>query len=138
MKKKILIVDDCFPILDSLRMMLEMNHYEVEITQDGARLLDSHEALPDIILADYHIPDIDGLSLFKHLENNTQFKHIPIILMSGDTDIERIYTFLGVNDYIAKPFKLDELLNKIEKNLISTSGQFEPIVDSYPHDTGFI
>ncbi|WP_040534084.1 response regulator [Legionella drancourtii] len=115
MKKKILIIDDCLPILNSLHMILEMHYYEVEIAQNGRCLLDNNDALPDILLVDYRISGIDGCNLFTQLKNNTQFKHIPVILMSGDIDIERIAVFLGVNDFIAKPFNIDVLLNKIER-----------------------
>jgi DNA-binding NtrC family response regulator len=111
MKKKILIIDDCLPILNSLRLILELHHYEVEITQNGACLPDTNDALPDILLVDYHIPDIDGFKMIKKLK--ASMKHIPVILMSGNRDIERVSTLLGVTDFISKPINLDELLNKI-------------------------
>ena len=114
MKKKILIIDDCLAILDSLRMILEMHHYDVEISQNGAYSLGDNDVLPDVILADYHTPDVDELGLFKQLKNNAHLEHIPVILMSGDIDIERLSIFLGVADFIAKPFNLVDLLNKIE------------------------
>ena len=114
MKKKILIIDDCLPILNSLRMILEMHHYEVEIAQNGAYLLDNNNALPDILLVDYRISGVDGCSIITQLKNNARFKHIPVILMSGDIDIGRLSIRLGVNDFIAKPFNLDDLVKKIE------------------------
>ena len=114
MKKKILIIDDSLPILNSLRMLLEMHHYDVEITQNGAYFLEHHHALPDIVLTDYHIPGMDDCSIINHLKQNDRLKHIPVILMSGDIDIEKRSNLLGANDFISKPFNLDDLLNKIE------------------------
>ncbi len=109
-------------------MILEMHHYEVEIAQNGACLLDNNGALPDILLVDYRISGIDGGSLFTQLKNNMRFKHIPVILMSGDIDIERISTLLGVNDFIAKPFNLDDLLNKIERCIRTDKLRAAPLI----------
>lgn len=115
MKKKILIIDDYLPILDCLRMILELHHYEVEITQDGTCLLDENNAVPDLLLIDYHIPGIDGYSIFEQVKNNPRLKHIPAIFMSGRKDIEQISILFGAQDFIAKPFDFDKLLHKIAK-----------------------
>ena len=95
-------------------MLLEMHHYDVETTQNGAYLLEDHHALPDVVLTDYHIPGIDDCNILNQLKHNERLKHLPIILMSGDIDIKKIAIRLGVNDFISKPFNLDVLLNKIE------------------------
>ena len=113
MKKKILIIDDYLPMLDCFRMVLELHHYDVEIAQDGKCLLDSNTK-PDIVLLDYHLPGIDGHSLFEQFKNKSELKHIPIILMSGHKDIAQIAMFLGADDFIAKPFSFDDLLKKID------------------------
>lgn len=115
MKKKILIIDDYLPILNSLQMILEMHNYDVETTQNSAYLLENDVKLPDIILTDYHIPGISCGTMIKQLKNHEKFKHISIILMSGGIDIESVSSLLGVNDFIAKPVDLDALLNKIER-----------------------
>lgn len=114
MNRKILIIDDCVPILNSLSILLEMHHYEVETAQDLACLLDDNIALPDILLSDYRLSGTDGSNILSLLKNNERLKNIPFILMSGDIDIEKISIFLGVTNYIAKPFNVGDLLNKIE------------------------
>lgn len=125
MKKKILIIDDYLPILDCLRMILELHHYEVEITQDGACLLDENNAEPDLLLIDYHIPGIDGYSIFEQVKSNPRLKNIPAILMSGHKDIEQISILFGAEDFIAKPFDFDKLLHKIAQYCSSTRDETE-------------
>ncbi len=112
MKKKIWIIDDYLPMLDCMRIVLELHDYEVEIAQDGKGLLDKKNT-PDLLLIDYHIPGIDGYSLVEQIKNQPQFKNTPFIIMSGHKDIEQISTFYGANDFIAKPFNFDELVEKI-------------------------
>jgi len=112
MKKKIWIIDDYLPILDSIRIVLELNHYEVEIAQDELNILDKN-IKPDLLLIDYHIPGLDVDSIFKQVKNHSKLKSIPTILMSGNIDIEHLATHCGADDFIAKPINFDKLLNKI-------------------------
>lgn len=125
MKKKIWIIDDYLPLLDCMRIVLELHHYEIEIAQDAEGLLKIEKnTKPNLILIDYHVSGINGYSIFEQIKNNTELKHIPVILMSGHKNIEQISVLFGANDFIAKPFNFDELLTKITK-LCST--QTEPL-----------
>ncbi|MDP1604285.1 MAG: response regulator [Legionella sp.] len=119
MKKKIWIIDDYLPMLDCMRIVLELHHYEVEIAQDSQCLL-GKKTKPDLILIDYHLPGVDGYNLFEQIKNHSEFKHIPIILMSGHRNIQQISFLYGANDFIAKPFNFDELLEKIAKLCFET------------------
>lgn len=114
MKKKILIIDDCLSILNCLHMILDMHHYDVEITQNGSTLLNNPTVLPDILLLDCHMPGMDAFSLLKQLKNNPHLNAIPILLMSGDKDIEKISLSIGANGFIAKPFNIENLLKKLK------------------------
>ncbi len=109
---KILILDDCLPILNSLRMLLEMYQYEVEVAQDVSCLYD-HSKLPDVLLIDYHMQGIDTPSLLAQLKNHAHFKNIPIILMSGDTDVKQISAQFPINNFITKPIDIKLLLDKL-------------------------
>lgn len=113
MKKKIWIIDDYLPIVDCMRIVLELNHYEVEIAQNKLNTLNK-TIKPDLLLIDYHIPGLDVDSILKGLKNNCELKSIPTILMSGDTDIEYLATLCGADDFIDKPINFDALLDKIE------------------------
>lgn len=112
MRKKIWIIDDYLPMLDCMRMMLELYHYEVEIAEDIKPLLEK-KARPNLLLMDYHIAGIDGYNLFEQIKNHSELKNIPLILMSGHKDIEQISILYGANDFLAKPFNYEELLEKI-------------------------
>lgn len=113
MKKTIWIIDDYLPMLDCMRIMLELHHYDVKITPDGSCLLNKNTK-PDLLLIDYHIPGIDACNLVDQIRNKPEFHHIPIILMSGHKDVEQLSIRYGANDFIAKPFYFDELLRKVE------------------------
>lgn len=120
MNKRILIIDDCLPILNALRILLGLYHYTVDISPDEQYLLDNKNPLPDIILVDYHIPGIDGFNMLQQLKQHPRLKEIPIILMSGDINIEQRSILLGVNDFIVKPIDIDLLLEKIERCMTHT------------------
>lgn len=118
--KKIWIVDDYLPMLDCLRMVLELNHYQVQISQDDISLLHKSPK-PDLLLIDYHIAGVDGYSIFEQVKSYPELKQIPVILMSGHRDIEQLSIRYGADDFIAKPFDFDELLVKIAKQCSDTS-----------------
>ena len=82
--KKIWIVDDYLPMLDCMRIILELHHYEVEIKQNAEFIVDN-QIQPDLLLIDYHIPGIDNYSIFEQVKKSSSFQNIPIILMSGLT-----------------------------------------------------
>lgn len=111
MKKKILIIDDCLPILTSLRLVLDLYQFEVITAQDSSLLYE--EQIPaEILLIDYHIPGMNGGKLFEQKKSS---KKLPfIILMSGDPNIQQIAQTLPVDDFIEKPINIDELLNKLD------------------------
>lgn len=113
MKKKIWIIDDYLPMLEGLRIALELNYYEVEIVQDALNILDKNMN-PDLLLVDYQMPGLNVDSVFKQVKNNPKLNPIPTILMSGHLHVEQLATLCGADDFIAKPFNFDELLNKIE------------------------
>ena len=112
MCKIILIIDDFLPILNSLRAVLELYHYIVYTAHDNTSLLKTTIS-PDVILADYHMRRREGFYELKQF-NNAHLKYIHIILMSGDPEIKTIANQLKVDDYIAKPIIVDDLLAKLE------------------------
>lgn len=118
MKKKILIIDDNVPILNSLHMFLELYNYEVETAQDGSCLQSGPKEVPDILLVDYHLPYVENSHIIEQIKNDHRMQNLPILLMSGDTEIEHISLFLNVEDFIAKPLNLDELVQKLDTILL--------------------
>ena len=112
MSKIILIIDDFLPILNSLRGVLVLYHYRVYTAHDNTSLL-KMTISPDVVLADYHMRRRESFCALKQF-NNTHHKYIHIILMSGDPEIKTIANQLNVDDYIAKPIIVDDLLTKLE------------------------
>ena len=118
--KKILVVDDKSSISRLIVQFLSRS-FEVETKEDGLLALEwLHEGnIPDLILTDLQMPNIDGIELIKRLKESGYFSDIPIIVLSSKEGSEdRIKCLrLGAEDYIVKPFNPEELLIRIEKVL---------------------
>lgn len=109
----ILIVDDEVRIRDFVRMNLELEHYRVIEAGDGIQALDQlRENLPDLIVLDVMMPEMDG---FEALRAIREVSTIPVIMLTvrqGEQD--KIHGLdLGADDYLAKPFSPRELLSRI-------------------------
>jgi DNA-binding response OmpR family regulator len=112
-KMKILIADDDPGILDALTMMLEDAGYEVKTTTDGKAVQNIYGKLPDLVLLDIWMSGMDGKEICKHLKSQEVTKHIPIIMISANKDTQKIALECGADDFIAKPFQMKNLLQKI-------------------------
>jgi DNA-binding response OmpR family regulator len=120
MKKKILIIDDEL----SIRMLLENflgKEYEVITKKDGQEGLAYLEEgdLPDLIVADVQMPNIDGYAFLEKVRASGFFKHIPVIMLSGiESSQERVKCLkMGADDYVVKPFNPEELSIRINNIL---------------------
>jgi DNA-binding response OmpR family regulator len=117
MKKKILVIDDEL----SIRMLLEnflSRTYEVVTRSDGMEGIKWLEQgnMPDLIIADIQMPNLDGHDLIKNLKSSGFFRDIPLIMLSGiESSQEKVkFLKLGANDYMVKPFNPEELAVRIE------------------------
>jgi len=119
--KKVLVADDDPAILDVMRMMLEFEGYEVTTTPNGATILRMETDFPDLMLLDIWMSGTDGRELCRQLKLNEKTKNIPVVLVSASKDIEHSAREAGADDFIAKPFEMNELLQKIEKNISMVS-----------------
>lgn len=116
-RKKILVADDDQSILDVMKITLEdIGGYEVLTTTDGESVLELGE-LPDLILLDLWMSGIDGREICKSLKEDQRTRHLPVIIFSANRDVKEISESAGANDYIAKPFQIDDLLKKVKVNL---------------------
>ncbi|CAN5137933.1 N/A [soil metagenome] len=113
--KKIIVADDDPAICDALQLMLEEEGYAVETTVDGATIYKMEKELPDLLLLDIWMSGQDGRDICKYLKKNEKTKHIPIIFLSASRDIEQSARDAGSDDFLAKPFQMDELLAKVAK-----------------------
>jgi two-component system, NtrC family, nitrogen regulation response regulator NtrX len=117
-KKKILVVDDEEPILQSVTDILEDEGFDVQTSPDGETALEAMgEDLPDLVLLDIWMPGMDGLEVLKRIKTNWPF--IPAVIMSGHGTIETAVkaTRLGAYDFIEKPLSYEHLLLSIQNAL---------------------
>jgi DNA-binding response OmpR family regulator len=115
--KKIMIADDDPGILDAVCIMLEFEGYNVTCTPDGADVLKLQSDLPDLLLLDIWMSGMDGRDICRQLKQDAATHHLPVVLISASRDIEISALAAGADDFLAKPFEIDDLLGKIERNL---------------------
>lgn len=115
MKKKILVADDDPAILDAISMILEDAGYYVETTANGETIKSMHVNLPDLLLLDIWMSGHDGREICKELKSQKRTRKIPIVMISASKDADEMAKKAGADDFIAKPFDIDELLERVEK-----------------------
>lgn len=118
--KKILIVDDEQDIVESLKFVLDTSGYNCFTAyngEDGLKL--AKELMPDLIILDVMMPKINGYKISRLLKYDNKYKNIPIIMITARSQAEDklIGEETGADEYITKPFDLDEVLRLVEKHL---------------------
>jgi len=112
---KILVVDDERAVRESLRRALELEGYEIELAEDGSRALEllETEPEPDAMVLDILMPGVDGLEVSRTLRRKGS--KLPILMLTARTQVEDRVEGLdaGADDYLTKPFALDELLARL-------------------------
>ncbi len=124
----VLAVDDDPAILRTLTINLRARDYDVETAADGRSALQIvDERMPDVILLDLGLPDVDGVTVLKRLRT---FSAVPVIVLSArhesDDKVEALDE--GAHDYVTKPFDMDELLARVRSALRHGNSRDEPIV----------
>jgi two-component system KDP operon response regulator KdpE len=127
---KVLVADDDAQILRALRITLRARGYQVVVATDGAEALAlAAEHRPDLYLVDLGMPRLDGIALIHSLRGWTQ---APILVVSGRTGSDDKVDALdaGADDYVTKPFDLDELLARMRAltRRAAGPGTDEPVV----------
>ncbi|HLZ37427.1 MAG TPA: response regulator [Mycobacteriales bacterium] len=110
---RILVVDDDPQILRALRINLRARQYEVAVAPDGTQALrQAIDWRPDLVVLDLGLPDIDGVEVIHGLRGWTQ---VPIVVLSGRSGSQDKVDALdaGADDYVTKPFGIDELLARV-------------------------
>ncbi len=117
-KKKILIFDDDNTILEVITIIFEENGYHVEISETSHDILEKvAQYQPDVILMDNWIPKIGGVEATRLLKNHEEFKSIPVIYVTANNDIVALAKEAQADDYVAKPFNLEDLEDKVAQYL---------------------
>ncbi len=128
MKKKVLVVDDEKDIVDILKYNLEReNEFEVFTAKDGKEALELAENIPDLILLDIMMPELNGFEVCKQLKNNPVTSKIPVIFLTAkENEIDEILGLeIGADDYISKPISPRKVLARIKSVIRRTTGDYE-------------
>ncbi|WP_040811037.1 response regulator [Nocardia concava] len=130
---KVLVVDDEPQILRALRINLSVRGYEVTTAANGgAALRAAAEKHPDVIILDLGLPDMDGIEVLAGLRG---WSTAPVIVLSARTDSSDKVEALdaGADDYVTKPFGMDELLARLRaavRRSSNTSDTAEPVIET--------
>ncbi len=123
MPVRILVADDDPWILRMVASVLGKRGYEVEVASDGEDALEKAVArTPDLLITDVMMPKMDGWTLVKALRARPEMAFLPVVFLTGlSSDDDRIRGFrLGADDYMAKPFRFEELDLRVERTLNRT------------------
>ncbi|MCL6524864.1 MAG: response regulator transcription factor [Thermoflavifilum sp.] len=117
--KRIMIVEDDPILLKTLGQVLKKDGYHLTLCENGKIAIDQfHEINPDLLLTDIHMPELDGITLIKHIRQQMN-SSIPILILSGSGEEDSVLEafHLGANDYVTKPFNPKELSLRVRRLL---------------------
>ena len=116
-KAKILVVDDEKNIVESVKYNLDKEGFRTIVAHDGAAALEmARRELPDLMLLDWMLPEMDGLEVCRALKQAAATKHIPIIMLTVKSDeTDKVLGLeMGADDYVTKPFSPRELIARVK------------------------
>ena len=118
------MVDDERAVRESLRRALELEGYEIELAADGREaltVLGDEEPQPDAVILDVLMPGVDGLEVCRSLRKAGN--HVPVLMLTARDEVENRVAGLdaGADDYVTKPFALEELLARVRALLRRTT-----------------
>ena len=119
--KKILVVDDSAINLKLAdKILKEVEDYKPVLVPSGARALQYlSKNVPDMIMLDIMMPDMDGFETLAEIKKNDALKDVPVVFLTADTESETVAKAkaAGALELLTKPFKKDELLELVEKHI---------------------
>jgi len=119
MNKRILVLDDDEDILDILSLILKDSGFEIQTLANGESVFEAIKQFnPDLVLMDVMLGNMDGRVICKRIKNTESLHNLPVILISGTHDLASSLNQEGApNDFLPKPFDLDQLIEKIKVQL---------------------
>jgi DNA-binding response OmpR family regulator len=117
---KIIVVDDERASTVLFEQVLSMNGYEVITLNDSSKTIETAQSFhPDLFILDLMMPEPDGFKLCRMLRADPQYRRTPILITTAlnDMDSKLVAMGAGADDYLVKPFHIDELYATIEKQL---------------------
>ena len=116
----LLLIDDNADVREYLRMLFATSYQVLEASTGRLGLVVADQSLPDVVVCDLMMPDMDGLGFCQHLRQNPATDHIPVILLTAKADVDSRIEGLrtGADDYLAKPFHPLELQTRVQNLLL--------------------
>lgn len=113
---RIIVLDDDPDIGTMIKLMLEYHGYAVKVTHraEDAQLLIATEDF-DLLIMDMLLSGVNGIDICTYLKKESSTNQLPVIMISAHPNAKEICINAGANDFIAKPFDMDELLSKIDR-----------------------
>ncbi len=140
MPEKILLVDDDMDTLRLVGLMLQRQGYEVRVASSGQQALGMVQAeMPDLILLDIMMPEMDGYEVARRLRSDPATSEIPIIMFTAKTQVDdKVMGFeAGADDYLTKPTQPRELFAHM-KAVLSRSGKSRSPSQTLPREPGYM
>jgi two-component system response regulator MprA len=125
---RILVVDDEQAVRESLRRALALDGYDVVLASDGREALATiARSAPDLVVLDVLMPELDGLAVCRRMRSNGN--RTPVLMLTARDEVEDRVAGLdaGADDYLGKPFALDELLARVRALLRRSPSSDEPL-----------
>jgi len=118
--KKILIVEDEADIVETIKFSLEASGYNCSVAFDGMEAIQKvKQDSPDLIILDIMLPKMHGYKVCRLLKFDSRYKNIPIVMLTARAQKEDVNTGkeTGADEYMTKPFEMEDLIKLIEKYL---------------------
>ena len=140
---RVMIVEDDSTILENMSQLLQLNGLNVAQAQDGLMALDylkhpdnQGAAAPQMIVSDLMMPNMDGFELLSAVREDPLLSHLPFVLLSArsdSSDLQQAFV-LGANDYLIKPFEVEQLMDVIRHQLARVVSSSQHSVDQVDSD----
>lgn len=121
-KIKLVLIEDDDALREEMVFVLEAEGFTVAATgngEQGLRLIEQQDRLPDVILCDIMLPDMDGYSVLRHLSTSARYANVLFIFITARSDLQQVRygMTLGADDYVTKPFSHNDLLSAIRTRI---------------------
>jgi two-component system phosphate regulon response regulator PhoB len=118
MIRRIHVLEDDSDIRDVIEYLLKDEGYELQLSSSFSELKSKlRDSLPDLFLVDVMLPDGNGIEICADLKNDIFTKHIPVIVMSANPRSKQLSSQAFADDYISKPFDVDDVVKRIDQLL---------------------
>ena len=124
MNNKVLVIDDDIAINELIKVNLELAGYKAIQAHDGVKgFALVKQEMPSLVILDVMMPDVDGFTVAKRIRQNEDTKNIPIIMLTALSQLnDKVNGFnIGVDDYLVKPFEVEELMVRVRALLKRTN-----------------